>query len=80
MNYEIIFRLNKTINDVSKACTNENGNRHSPLLEKQTEMNELYSAVELAAQDKQNQLHDVLKEVLKHSFFYSLYPCTGCNN
>ena len=57
------FRLNKAIDEVAKSCQNENNNRHSPLLDKQIEMNELYSSVELTAQDKQNQLHDVLKEV-----------------
>ena len=65
--------MNKAINDVAKACQNETNNRHSPLLEKQGEMNELYSAVQLAAQDKQNQLHDILKEVL-------FFPCRQTSN
>ena len=39
------------------------GQEHSPLLEKQADMNEMFRTVKVTARDKQNQLHDTLKQV-----------------
>ena len=39
------------------------GQEQSPLLEKQTDMNEMFRTVMVTARDKQNQLHDTLKQV-----------------
>ncbi len=45
----------------------ESGEQQSPLLEKQAEMNEMFRTVQVTARDKQNQLHDTLKQVYKES-------------
>ena len=39
------------------------GQEHSPLIEKQADMNEMFRTVKVTARDKQNQLHDTLKQV-----------------
>ena len=39
------------------------GQEQSPLLEKQADMNEMFRTVKVTARDKQNQLHDTLKQV-----------------
>ena len=52
-------KLNRAVKDVVESS----GRSSSPLLEKQEEMNDLYKTVALMAKDRQNQLHDILKEV-----------------
>ncbi len=48
--------------------------QQSPLLEKQADMNEMFRTVKVTARDKQNQLHDTLKQVSTASVPTELPP------
>ncbi len=54
-----VKKLNASVN----RMVDQSGGRTSPLLEKQSEMNELLRNVQILTRDKQNQLHETLKEV-----------------
>lgn len=55
----VIRKLCKAIDKVAERT----GNKASPLVDKKEEMLDMYRAVQVMARDKQNQLHDILKEV-----------------
>lgn len=69
----VVKALNSSLSE-----TLVDGSKNSPLLEKQSEMNELWNSVNSSLKDKRNKLQQKLTQVSRYRNCYFLIICQQC--